>query len=79
MGGVFQAGLSLVNTRTWDEGDQEKRVVDESHIRLPKLGVVPRALGTLGVSEHRRDMEGFMSSKFIPAAVQRSPREQRSP
>ena len=45
MGSVFQAGLSLVNTRTWDEGDQEKRVVDESHIRLPKLGVGPRALG----------------------------------
>ena len=24
LGGVFQVGLSLVNMRTWDEGDQEK-------------------------------------------------------
>ena len=77
MGGVFPAALRLVNTRTWDEGDQEKTVVDESHVRLPKPGIVPRALENPGSTGMTR--EDSCRQKFIPAAVRRSPREQWSP
>lgn len=76
LGSVFPAALRLVNTRTWDEGDQ-KTVVDESHVRLPKPGIVPRALenpGSTGMT-----WKDSCHQKFIPAAVQSSPREQWSP